>query len=112
MISEVFSQPKQSWDSVAQGKSHCQVSASRASNVDAGNIQENRAESFPLHGFFLHFVTPGRTLSLNMLQRSLGLGELSVLELVVRFCSVNEPSGIAVVSPWITLISCSTPEET
>lgn len=51
-----------------------------------------------LHGF-LHFVTPGRTLSPNMLQRTLGLGELLVLELVVRFCSVIEPSGIAVVSP-------------
>lgn len=34
-----------------------------------------------------------------MLQRTLGLGELFVLELVVRFCSVNELSGVAVVSP-------------
>lgn len=57
----------------------------------------------------LHRVMVGRsrkselslspTLSLNMLQRTLGLGELFVLELVVRSCSVNEQSGVAVVSP-------------
>lgn len=38
-------------------------------------------------------------LSLNMLQRTLGLGKLFVLELVVRSRSVNELSGIALVSP-------------
>lgn len=61
-------------------------------------VQKASAESFPLH-LFLYFVISGRALSLNMLQRTLGLGELSVLELVVRFCSVNELSGIAVISP-------------